>query len=85
MMENVKNLVGKRHKENFLKFLEYLESLGYKNSWAVLNARDYGVPQNRERLFVVGFRNDLDLDVEFSFPQAIELEKKMQDCSQTAA
>ena len=41
--------------------------------------RDYGIPQNRERLFVVGFRNDLNLDVKFDFPKAIELEKKMQD------
>lgn len=53
MMENVKNLVGNNHKGNFLKFLEYLESLGYTNSWAVLNARDYGIPQNRERVFCI--------------------------------
>lgn len=52
MMENVKNLVGCNHKENFFRFLEYLESLGYKNSWKILNARDYGIPQNRERVFV---------------------------------
>ena len=53
MMENVKNLVGKNHKGNFLKFLDYLEKLGYKNSWAVLNARDYGIPQNREQVFCI--------------------------------
>ena len=58
MMENVKNLVGCNHKENFLKFLDYLESLGYKNSWTVLNARDYGIPQNRERIIIVGFNKD---------------------------
>ena len=53
MMENVKNLVGCNHKANFLKFLRYLESIGYKNRWSVLNAKDYGTPQNRERVFCV--------------------------------
>ncbi len=53
MMENVKNLVGSNHKHNFDKFLAYLESLGYKNSWDILNARDYGIPQNRERVFCI--------------------------------
>lgn len=76
MMENVKNLVGKRHKENFLKFLEYLESLGYKNSWAVLNARDYGIPQNRERVFCI---SELDAKQNFVFPDPIELKFKLND------
>lgn len=53
MMENVKNLVGRNHIGNFQKFLEYLESVGYKNSWTTLNARDFGTPQNRVRVFCV--------------------------------
>ncbi len=53
MMENVKNLVVSNHKHNFDKFLAYLESLGYKNSWDILNARDFGIPQNRERVFCI--------------------------------
>ena len=44
-----------------------------------LNAKDFGIPQNRERVFIVGFRNDLKLAKEFSFPTPIKLEKKMQD------
>ena len=76
MMENVKNLVGKRHKNNFLKFLDYLESLGYKNSWAVLNARDYGVPQNRERVFCI---SELGANEIFDFPETIELKFKLDD------
>ena len=76
MMENVKNLVGCNHKKNFLKFLEYLESLGYKNSWAVLNARDYGVPQNRERVFCI---SELNGENEFEFPESIELKLKLYD------
>lgn len=47
--ENVKNLLGKKHRHNFDKYLEKMEDLGYTNHYQVLNAKDYGVPQNRER------------------------------------
>ena len=53
LMENVKNLVSKKHKPYFDKWLEWLEEQGYSNTWKVLNAKDYGIPQNRERVFVV--------------------------------
>ena len=53
LLENVKNLVGKKFKSQFDEWLGYLEDLGYTNYWKVLNAKDYGVPQNRERVFVV--------------------------------
>lgn len=76
MMENVKNLVGCNHKENFLKFLEYLESLGYKNSWSILNAREYGTPQNRERVFCI---SELNATEEFEFPEPVELKTKLYD------
>lgn len=77
--ENVRAVTSHDGGKTWKKMQQVFSELDYSFSWNVLNARDYGVPQNRERLFVVGFRNDLDLDVEFSFPQAIELEKKMQD------
>lgn len=77
--ENVRAVTSHDGGKTWKKMQQVFSELDYSFSWKVLNARDYGVPQNRERLFVVGFRNDLDLDVEFSFPQAIELEKKMQD------
>ena len=48
LMENVKNLVSKKHKPYFDKWLEWLEEQGYSNTWKVLNAKDYGIPQNRE-------------------------------------
>lgn len=76
MMENVKNLVGKKHKDNFLNFLKYLESLGYKNSWDVLNARDYGIPQNRERVFCI---SELEGEEHFDFPEPIELKLNLND------
>lgn len=77
--ENVRAVTSHDGGKTWKKMQQVFSELDYSFSWKVLNARDYGVPQNRERLFVVGFRNDLDLDVEFNFPEAIELEKKMQD------
>ena len=75
-MENVKNVVGCNHKKNFLKFWDYRESLGYKNSWAILNARDYGVPQNRERVFCI---SELNGENKFEFPKSRELKLKLYD------
>lgn len=75
LMENVKNLVGEKHKHNFIKWLKVLESIGYKNWWKVLNAKDYGVPQNRERVFVVSILGG----TEYLFPNPIKLEKRLKD------
>ena len=75
LMENVKNLVGERHKHNFIKWLKVLESLGYQNFWKVLNAKDYGVPQNRERVFVVSIFSG----GQYLFPNPIKLEKRLKD------
>ena len=77
--ENVRAVTSHDGGKTWKKMQQVFSELDYSFSWKVLNARDYGIPQNRERLFVVGFRNDLNLDVEFSFPKAIELEKKMID------
>ena len=77
--ENVRAVTSHDGGKTWKKMQQVFNELDYSFSWKVLNARDYGVPQNRERLFVVGFRNDLDLDVEFNFPKDIELEKKMQE------
>ena len=76
MMENVKNLVGKNHKVNFNKFLLYLESLGYTNYWDILNARDFGIPQNRERVFCISILNPNE---DFTFPQKQNLTLSMND------
>lgn len=53
LMENVKNLVSEKHMGSFQEFIDKLESLGYGNSWRVLNGVDFGCPQNRERVFMV--------------------------------
>ena len=76
LLENVKNLVGKKFKAQFEEWLAYLESLGYTNYWKVLNAKDYGIPQNRERVFVVSILGEHE---EYEFLKAIPLDKCIRD------
>jgi DNA (cytosine-5)-methyltransferase 1 len=68
LMENVKGLTGKKFKNEFEYMLKALEDAGYNNHWKVLNAKDYGIPQNRERVFVVSIRNDIKKDFRFPLP-----------------
>lgn len=75
--ENVKNLLSKKHRHNFDSYLEIMQSLGYKNYYQVLNAKDYGIPQNRERVFTISIRNDIDK--KFVFPPKQELKLKLKD------
>ena len=77
ILENVKNLVGKKFKSDFYNWLEWLACIGYNNYWQVINAKDCGIPQNRERVFVVSIRKDIDRG--FSFPQPIPLATTMAD------
>ncbi len=76
LMENVKNLVGKKHKPNFDKWLDWLESQGYTNYWQVLNAKDYGIPQNRERVFCVSILGEHS---PYVFPGKQELTIRLKD------
>ena len=76
LLENVKNLVGKKFKPQFDEWLEYLEGLGYTNYWQVLNAKHYGVPQNRERVFVVSILGD---HKSYEFADKIPLDKCIAD------
>lgn len=76
LLENVKNLVGKKFKLQFDEWLDYLESLGYTNYWKVLNAKDYGVPQNRERVFVVSILGD---HKSYKFADKIPLDRCIAD------
>lgn len=76
--ENVKNLVSKRFSKEFETVLSSLEKAGYNNYWQVLNAKDFGVPQNRERVFIVSIRKDID-DGKFQFPQPQTLELRLRD------
>lgn len=74
--ENVKGLTNHDNGNTFEIIKATFDELGYKYFYKVLNAKDYGVPQHRERIFVVGFK---DKNVKFDFPKPIELEHRMQD------
>ena len=78
IIENVKNLTSKRFKEQFETILKDIEELGYNNYWQVLNAKNYSVPQNRERIFIVSIRKDIDKN-NFVFPSPVELKLKLKD------
>lgn len=74
--ENVKNLVGKNHRGEYFRWLQFLESEGYTNYYAIINAKDYGVPQHRERVFTVSILGDHDI---YHFPAPIPLEIRLKD------
>ena len=75
--ENVKNLTGKKFKEQFELVLKSLEEAGYSNYWKVLNAKDYRIPQNRERVFIISIRKDIDKG--FEFPEPFPLKLRLKD------
>lgn len=75
--ENVKGLVSKKHRPVLDDYIDRLNELGYRSQFQILNAKDYGIPQNRERIFVVSVRNDVHVD--FTFPLKQELKLKLKD------
>lgn len=75
ILENVKNLVSETFLPDFRRWEQTLAGLGYINYWKVLNALDYGVPQNRERVFLVSIRDDQF----FRFPEAKGCERRVKD------
>jgi len=76
-LENVKGFVGHDNGNTFKTVKKTLEDLGYKIFSEILNSKDFGVPQNRERIYIVAF---LDNSIQFKFPQKIKLSKKIKDC-----
>lgn len=76
LLENVKALVCKKFIPYFNKWLSELEGYGYTNYWKIMNAKDYGVPQNRERVFCVSVLGDHDI---YHFPLPQELELRLKD------
>lgn len=75
--ENVKNLLSKKHRHNFDAYIKAMYDMGYNSYWQVLNAKDYGVPQNRERVFTISLA--AGWPGEFTFPQKQELTKRLKD------
>lgn len=76
--ENVKALTSKKFEKEFKTVLASLSEAGYNNYWAVLNAKDYGIPQNRERVFIVSIRKDIDKGW-FKFPEKMPLNIRVKD------
>ena len=80
LLENVKALASKKFLPLFNKWIKSLEDYGYYNTWQVLNAKDYGVPQNRERVFLVSICRDLfEPNPIYHFPKPFKLEKRLKD------
>lgn len=77
LLENVANFASKKHIDTFNKWQLTVSKIGYKNFCKILNARNYGIPQNRDRIFLVSVRNDLNRN--FYFPKPIKLTKKWFD------
>ena len=78
LIENVKNLVSKKYIKDFNNLLEVLDELGFNSYWKVLNAKDCGVPQNRERVFVISIRKDVDKG-KFEFPKPFDSGIRLKD------
>lgn len=77
LWENVKNLLSDKHRHNFDAYIEVMDNLGYNSYYKVLNAKDYGIPQNRERVYTLSIRKDIDKGYEF--PEPVELKLKLKD------
>ena len=75
IMENVPEVVGKKNMPQFAKWLAFLDGLGYKTKWGILNTKDFGIPQNRARCFAVSVLGDYYYDM----PKGIPLKKRLKD------
>ena len=77
LWENVKNLLSDKHRHNFDAYIEAMDELGYNSYYKVLNAKDFGIPQNRERVYTLSIRKDIDKG--FEFPEPMDLELRLKD------
>ena len=75
LMENVPDVIGSKNYEDFMKWYATLENMGYQSYYKVLNAKDYGIPQNRERCFMVSILGDYN----YTFPRPIPLKLRLKD------
>ena len=76
--ENVKNLLSKKHRHNFDAYIQRMFELGYSSYYKVLNAKDFGVPQNRERVFTISIRDDMP-HKDFVFPNPSDKRVALKD------
>ena len=78
LLENVKNLVGKKFKPQFDEWISRLDELGYNTYWQVVNGKDCGIPQNRERCFAISIRKDID-SIKFRFAKCFDNGLRLKD------
>ena len=78
MYENVKNIVGKQFKDTFKMFTDELDEYGYNVYWKVLNAKDYGIPQNRERVYLIFIKKELN-NGKFAYPEPFDNGMRLKD------
>lgn len=83
LLENVKNLVGKKFKPQFDAWIRWIDSIGYNTYYQVLNSKHFGIPQNRERIFALSIRKDVD-NGKFKFPEQIPLTTRLKDILEKA-
>jgi DNA (cytosine-5)-methyltransferase 1 len=79
IFENVSGLANPKNRDNLELILNELTHIGYCVKWKVLNAYDFGLPQNRDRVFIVGIRNDLEKYQEYNFPHPLNIHPKVLD------
>ena len=77
--ENVKNLLSKRHKHNHEAYIQRMSDMGYDSVTQILNAKDYGIPQNRERVFTLSIKRGSQLVKSYTRPEPRPLELKLKD------
>ena len=75
LMENVPQVHSAKNREHFDKWIAFLESKGYSNHWQDLNSKDYGIPQSRNRCYMVSILGDYS----FEFPEPVPLELRLGD------
>lgn len=80
LMENVPDVISDKNKKDFFSWCGFLEEIGYTSKYALLNAKDFGVPQNRERCFMLSLLGD---DYYYDFPEGKPLTKKLKDVLET--
>jgi len=78
MFENVKNLVSKKFIDDFNDLLDVLDELGFNSYWSVINGKDCGIPQSRERVFVISIRKDID-NGKYEFPVPFDIGIRLKD------
>lgn len=79
LWENVRNLLSKRHKHNWQEYIDRMSDMGYDTITQIMNAKDYGIPQNRERVFTLSIKRGSELVKSYTHPNPRPLEIKLKD------